>query len=390
MPINFDRKSKNKNFTEEGNIFIPELNLTFRFRINKKDFLPIGVDAFIHDGKLIILYPKGMPEKNLEGLRESKMDFFKIDAVDKVIVIRDFNSYSENIYAIPFNLENTPYKQGMAKIAIGFAVANGIKREELECVLDVDNHQIQQRIALLPYMPWDFINGAIEEVRLGSNDFRYLSHQIKLFNLEKRLFSYIEIFGTFQCYILLSENYHGESINKSYMQPIFQLRREELKYLPRYKDLLLYKHLLPEDEKLDCTERTLNNINNAIRKQPNELNLDTYYSDLLNSVIMNLKLFDSEQGKDLIQYDNLKLFYENNSDLIDDNKIKIYRRLCFFSSNPHKIKNDCYWDMLYQLQKQYKDSVYEYNSKKMKKLENMIKIIQEDKEHFQVWDTKYQ
>lgn len=390
LPINFDRKSNNTSFSEEGEIFIPKFDYVFKFRMNKKDLLPIKVEVFMKNNILFVLYPKGMPDKNIKGLINKKMEQFKITDPDKVIVIRDFNDYLENIYTIPFNLENIPYKQGMAKIAIGFAVANGIKREELECVLDVDSHQIQQRIALLPYMPWDFINGAIEEVRFGSNDFRYLSHQIKLFNLEKRLFSYIEIFGTFQCYILLSENYHGESINKSYMQPIFQLRREELKYLPRYKDLLLYKHLLPEDEKLDYTERTLNNINNAIRKQPNELDLDTYYSDLLNSVIMNLELFDSEQGKNLIQDDNLKLFYENNFDLIDANKIKIYRRLCFFSLNPHKIKNDCYWDELYQLQNQYKDSVYEYNSRKMKKLENMIKIIQEDKEHFQVWDTKYQ
>ena len=174
------------------------------------------------------------------------------------------------------------------------------------------------------------------------------------------------------------------------MQPIFKLKREELPSLPRYKDLLLYKHLLPEDEKLEYTENTLKKINNAIRKRPNELDLDEYYSDLLSSVIINLQLFKSEKGKDFIQDDNLKLFYENNSSLISDSNIEIYHRLCFFSSNPNKIKNDCYWDELYQLQNKYKDSIYEYNSRKMKKLESMIKIIQENKEHFQIWNTEYQ
>ena len=389
LPINFDRKSKNKTFTEEGDIFIPELNRVFKFRINKNNFLPICVDAFVHDGKLIILYPKGMSEKNLEGLKKDRMKYFGIENSKNVIVIRDFNKYSENIYAIPFNLKNIPYKQGMAKIAIGFAIANGVKPEELECILDFDNHKILQKIPLLPYMPWDFINGAIEEVRFSSNDLRYLCHQIKLFNLENRLFCYVEIFGTFQCYILLSEKYNGKGINQSYMQPIFQLKREELPFLPRYKYLLLYKHLLPEDEKLEYTENTLKKINNAIRKQPNELDLDEYYSDLLSSVIINLELVNSEQGKSLIQYDDLKLFYENNFELINDSKVEIYRRLCFLSSNPHEIKTDCYWDVLYQLQNECKDSVYNYNSRKMKKLENMIKIIQEDKEHFQVWDTEY-
>ena len=162
LPINFDRKSKNKTFTEEGDIFIPELNRVFKFRINKNNFLPICVDAFVHDGKLIILYPKGMSEKNLEGLKKDRMKYFGIENSKNVIVIRDFNKYSENIYAIPFNLKNIPYKQGMAKIAIGFAIANGVKPEELECILDFDNHKILQEIPLLPYMPWDFINGEID------------------------------------------------------------------------------------------------------------------------------------------------------------------------------------------------------------------------------------
>lgn len=390
LPINFDRKSRNKNFTEDGVIFIPEFNKTFKFRINKNDFLPVDVDAFENGDKLIILYPKGMPEKNLEGLKKEKMKFFEMENLDKVIVIRDFNSYSDNIYAIPFNLDNKAYKQGMAKIAIGFAIANGVKREELEYVLDIEHHHIKQKIPLLLYMPWDFINGAIEEVRFSSDDLRYLCHQIKLFNIEKRLFCYIEIFGTFQCYILLSENYNGQNINSSYMQPIFKLKREELPSLPRYKYLLLYRRLLSEDEKLDYTESTLNKINNAIRKQPNKLDFDEYYSDLINAVTMNLVLFDSKQSKDSIQYEDLKLFYEKNAELINNSEVEIYRRLYFFTLNPQEIKNDCYWESLCQLQDKYKNKIFEYNSRKMRKLEDMIKIIQDDKEHFQVWDIRYQ
>jgi len=239
-------------------------------------------------------------------------------------------------------------------------------------------------------MPWNFINSAIEEVRFSSNDLRYLCHQIKLFNIEKRLFCYIEIFGTFQCYILLSENYNGQDINSSYMQPIFKLKREELPSLPRYKDLLLYSHLLSENEELDYTESTLNKINTAIRKQPNEVDFDKYYSDLINAVTMNLVLFDSKQSKHSIQYEDLKLFYEKNAELINNSEVEIYRRLYFFTLNPQEIKNDCYWESLCQLQDKYKNKIFEYNSRKMRKLEDMIKIIQDDKEHFQIWDIRYQ
>lgn len=391
LPINFDRKSKNKNFTEKGSIFIPEFNLTFKFRINKKDFLPIGVDAFMNGSNLIVLYPKGMPEKNLDGLKKDKMRYFGVENPESVIVIRDFNSYSENIYAIPFNLDNKAYKQGMAKIAIGFAISNNIKREGLECVLDIDNHQIKQKIPLLPYMPWDFINSAIEELRFSSDDLRYLSHQIKLFNLENRLFCYIEIFGTFQCYILLSENYNSKNINKSYMQPIFQIKRDELEYLPHPKDLLLYRHLLPEDEKPDYSEKTLTKINEAIRKQTNELDLNEYYSNLLNIASMNFHLFLESSCREYIECKELILFFENNIKEINnpDKKYEILKRLHFFTSYPQAIRTECYWEMLYRFHLRYGEKVYEYNSRKMKKLESMIKQIQDNKMQFQIWNMNY-
>ncbi len=391
LPINFDRKSKNKNFTEEGSIFIPEFNLTFKFRINKNDFLPVSVDAFMNGDDLIILYPKGMPEKNLEGLKKDKMKYFGIENSENVIVIRDFNNYSENIYAIPFNLDNKAYKQGMAKIAIGFAVSNNIKREELECVLDIDNYQIKQKIPLLLYMPWDFINGAIEEVRFSSDDLRYLSHQIKLFNLENRLFCYIEIFGTFQCYILLSENYNSKDINESYMQPIFQIKRDELEYLPHPKDLLLYRHLLQEGEKLDYSEKTLAKINNAIRKQTNELDLNEYYANLLNVAAMNFSLFLEPSHRKHIKCKELMLFFENNIEEMKnpDKEYEIFKRLHFFTSYPQAIRTECYWEILYDFHFRYGEKVYEYNSRKMKKLESMIKQIQDNKMQFQIWDMNY-
>lgn len=119
--------------------------------------------------------------------------------------------------------------------------------------------------------------------------------------------------------------------------------------------------------------------------------MDEYYSDLLSSVINNWILLNTEQGKKLIKDEGLKLFYENNLEIInsDDNYIKLYGRLLFLSSNIQKIKTDCYWDVLYFLQNKYKDKVFEYNSRKMRKLEDMIKFIQNNKEHLQVWDTEY-
>lgn len=156
---------------------------------------------------------------------------------------------------------------------------------------------------------------------------------------------------------------------------IFKLKREELPFLPRNKDLLLYRHLLSENDELDYTESTLNKINTAIRKQPNEVDFDKYYSDLINAITISLTLFSNKQSKDLIQYKGLKLFYEKNAELINNSEIEIYYELCMLSLNPKEIKKDCCWESLCDLQNKNKDIIRKYNYRKIEKLENMIKII---------------
>lgn len=388
IPIYLDR-STGKKFSEIGKIFIPELNEEFDFRMNEKNLLPARIEAFNFDGRLIVLYPEGAPSKNLEGFKKSKMKEFGMFDESKVVVIRNFNDFSENLYVLPFNMDNLIYKQGMAKIAIGFSIFSGIKREWLECVLDVDYNKIREDIQLLPYMPWGFVDSAIEEVRFISNDFRYFSHQIKVFNLENKLFCYIELFGTFQCYILLSERYEGEGVNESYMQPIFNIKRKKLDCLPYGKDFLFYKHLLKDGESFDYTEDTLKKINDGIGMQENVLCLNEYYSDLLGSVSHNIFLFKSPCGKNYVEK-GLKDFFEENSDILNsDSLFYIYEEMKILTSEPSKVKACFDWNVLCDFQFKYRDKVYGYNCRKMRRLEDMIKVIQNDDGNSHIWDVSY-
>ena len=389
LPINFDRKTKKE--SEIGRIYISKFNRIFEFKSIKKDLLPTKPDAFLHQNNLIIIYPKGY--SNLEKYKNKKMQEFNITSENNITIIQTFNDY-ENITETPFNLDNMTYKRGMAKIAIGFAIKNGINREELDCVLDYKNNKIQEKIALIPYMPWDFIHGAIEEARFSIDNLEYLSHQIKIFNKENILNCYIELFGTFQCYILLSKNYSGKDVYCSYMQPIFKLNRMELPCLPRkQKDLLLYKHLLSENEPFGYNNETLKKINEIIRKQKNELDLDEYYSNLINHVSIILSLFINNESPEIPYYSyELVDFFKKNSKLIKDNIINIMKRLKWLSEDPKFIKQDVCWEMIANLLRNnhlINRLIYQYNQRKMNKLEEMIKYIHGNKDKFSIWNTDY-
>ena len=45
-------------------------------------------------------------------------------------------------------------------------------------MIDYKNNKIQEKIALIPYMPWDFIHGAIEEARFSIDNLEYLSQNL--------------------------------------------------------------------------------------------------------------------------------------------------------------------------------------------------------------------
>lgn len=388
LPINFDRKTKKE--SNIGSIYIPYFDRTFKFKSNKKDLLPQKPEAFLYQKKLIIIYPKGC--SGLEKYKNKKIHEFNITDKNNITIIQTFNNY-ENITETPFILDNMIYKKGMAKIAIGFAIKNGIKRDELDCVLDSRNNKLQEKIPLIPYMPWDFIHSAIEEARFNIDNLEYLSHQIKIFNKGNTLNCYIELFGTFQCYILLSENYSGEAIYHSYMQPIFKLNRIELPCLPRkHKDLLLYKYLLPEDDSFGYNDKTLKKINETIRKQPNKLDLEEYYYGLIDYINTNLFLFlenDRSHHKSSHLFCGLHHFFTQNSKTIKENLFYIIKRLILFGECPEFIKQDVYWEDLVNLYKNNLSEIHQYNQRKMNRLEEIIKRIHNNEGEFSIWNTSY-
>lgn len=379
LPINFDRKSDNSVFSPICSIYSEEFERNFEIQLNKKDRLPIKPDAFIYKGKLVVIYPKQNKEKGLAGYKLKQMKDFGFTDENTVKIIRDFNFVKNAEIQIPFHLPDKDYRQGIAKIATGFATYHGVKRELLNCVLDTKNNAFLDKIQLIPYFPSDFISQALEELRFDIYNLEYISHQIKLFNIENDLICYVELFGTFQCHILLSDNYNGKAIYKSYMQPLFKMKRSELSGLPGPKNLMLYKHYLPVNQELDFSDKTLNDINTGIRKQPNKQDLDEYYEILLGCLSKQVTLFNSKKY-DLKVYENLLNFLYLKKDYLDNNLMDISLKFYHFLTNPCCFKTNP-TPIVYFTEN--KNKLINYNVKKLNFLNEFIEKIHNGEE------TKY-
>lgn len=128
----------------------------------------------------------------------------------------------KGIVTFPFNIDDKAFKKGLAKIAIGFASSHGIKREEMPLVLEINKTSnkanISNTIVAIPFYPFGIIDKLIE---VQKNEFEhYPFHNLILFTVDcnpqdsigkKVLMCYIELFSTFQWYVVLNEEYYGNS-----------------------------------------------------------------------------------------------------------------------------------------------------------------------------------
>lgn len=113
-----------------------------------------------------------------------------------------------------FKWDKKAFENGMVKIAFNFAVYSGIDIKYLNKVFDNQKKILFNNPVIIPFMPLTLFDSLMEE-----QDTYNLYHAMQLFNYKKKLYVYIELFSTFQVYVLLSDNYDGQ-IYKEYCQII--------------------------------------------------------------------------------------------------------------------------------------------------------------------------
>jgi len=136
----------------------------------------------------------------------------------KVVKMEDSNSkykkYEDGKYFtlhFNFNLDNTAFKQGLSKIAFNYAVHKGINPRFLDGVFDYSNRIFKEKPIVTPFVPLSIFDCIME---FCPND--KIHHSIRLFNIKNILYAYIDLFNTFQYYIILSTCYSSEDIDDAF------------------------------------------------------------------------------------------------------------------------------------------------------------------------------
>lgn len=153
-------------------------------------------------------------------------------------------------YFYRFDISNKEFKQGVAKIAAGFATMNGVKRESLDCVLDAQNKKILEKPHVLPFIALSDLEKKVESKINESSIFPFHSLIVHGSRDSGLLYCYVELFSTFQYIVILSYDYSGDDFYNDYFHSLnrdevfdFQDYTHELKKILPSFDCLKYREI---------------------------------------------------------------------------------------------------------------------------------------------------
>lgn len=154
----------------------------------------------------------------------------------------DASKLKFEIIAYDFQYDKRSFERGISKIAYNFALDKGIPVEVLNKGIDVykKNEKVEKinfKFQLIPFISLNPMDKYLElETRME------LYHDLILFSQGNMLWCYVDLFNTFQYYVLLSDEWNEDiHIFETYLQLIQKLDRTipEM-YIRKPKHILTY------------------------------------------------------------------------------------------------------------------------------------------------------
>lgn len=307
-------------------VYFKKLNASIDVIWSSKEIRPFRPIHLIDKNEEVLYYwgPLAAFDSYINRHSKEIPDNYLVKKQEKVNLTEDDQIFPH------FNIENENFKQGLAKIAIGFASKSGIAREKLTNVLNLDKKEIISNPIVIPFYP---LNKLDMEIELRKNKWRdYPHHFLSLFTIGngevKKLCCYVELFSTFQFYVILSNSYVGESIYNCYSQSI--LYKEHVDIELNYKEGSYYHSLLKyngynltwEDfNKKDYKEKT-RIVNNVREKTRYNFEYDEYLNDILTP-ITNSHL-SSRSTDPSLAFQILYLYGSRDSEQVDLRKYRVF------------------------------------------------------------------
>ncbi|WP_374488839.1 HNH endonuclease [Zoogloea sp.] len=136
---------------------------------------------------------------------------------------------------VPVEPNSKAILRGVLKIAIGYAIWNGVPRNNIEHLLDQDDLTNSDSVlgsTVFPYYPTTDAERLFETDKHTHEDW-YPTHHLYLFSQKTNLYCYVELFGAIQKYVHLTGRYAGPPLIHKFVQKAEKWEFDEKKFTAR-------------------------------------------------------------------------------------------------------------------------------------------------------------
>lgn len=239
---------------------------------------------------------------------------------------RNIKDIPLKIISYDFKVDNISFNNGIKKIAFNFAMDKGIDTNKISEGLEVIQEDgqikdIKYNYAMIPFVP---LNPMDEYIELHTE--LELYHNLILFSQGNNLWCYVDLFNTFQYYVLLSSKRDNKEVLETYLQLIQKLDKTQKElYIRKPKHMLTYSMLYNVAPCYDI-EEFKKQVNIAIKKESQKKEMSEVISAKLKSNYFRtdlLKEMESEKAKEYLQKDmaihlkSLLLYFDEDDKLKD-------------------------------------------------------------------------
>lgn len=291
----------------------------------------------------------------------------------------DVSKLHFDIVAYDFPIENTAFKNGICKIAFNFALDKGVSLEILKKGLDVKKRDdkiesISFDYPIIPFIPLNPMDKYIE-----TDTSMELYHNLILFNQDNKLWCYVDLFNTFQYYVLLSEKWNQkETILETYLQLLQKIERNipDL-YIRRPKDIIIMAQLFDIEPCLDL-DKFNHRLKVAIQKESVKKNMSDVLSAKLGADYFKLEKWEKmskEDARTYLQNDmgfdlkSLLLYFDENDHL----KESTFRQVTIVDIDNNITVS--YPELIKSLLMRKQLNIQEYTFKKFERLNKFLSTI---------------
>ena len=199
----------------------------------------------------------------------------------------DISKLPLQIVSYNFDLKNSAFRIGIAKIAFNYAMAQNIDFKYLESGLVVDKsgnavNSIKYNYNIIPFCPLNPVDVSLELDGDASEPF----HNMILFSQHNELWCYVDLFNTFQYYVLLSDKIpENHKIYANYTQTLQKINHTVpvLYDLHDPKTVMIYAQQYGVEPCMDTAEFS-KRVNNAVARKSQKMSQSKIYSSRIERI----------------------------------------------------------------------------------------------------------